>query len=304
MSLSRKAFLSRLGLGMIGAALLPMTTHASSLQSLHQLADALPHTDRLPALFIGHGSPMNALADNPFTQHLNKLGQELRTQCQIQAIVVVSAHWLTKGTWVQASAKPKTIHDFGGFPEALHQMQYPALGSPLTAKAIHQLVQTIELTEEWGLDHGSWTILHHLWPKADIPVLQISIDFSKPMAYHRELGTLLRTLRSRGVLVIGSGNVVHNLRLSIPRLMSQDSRPFDWALDFDNWVGDRLEDQDFAALERYETIGEAGRLAVPTTDHYLPMLYTVGMAHKGEQVKTTFNEVTHGGMSMRSFRVG
>jgi 4,5-DOPA dioxygenase extradiol len=247
---------------------------------------------------------MNALADNPFTKHLNKLGQELADNYAVQAIVVISAHWLTKGSYAYAGLHPETIHDFGGFPPALHRMQYPALGKPEAAIAIHDLDHNIALTEEWGLDHGAWTILHHLWPTANIPVLQLSIDYGQPMSYYRQLSSQLKSLRTKGVLFIGSGNVVHNIPLSVPFLVKQDPKPFDWAVEFDDWVGQKLEANDYEALEKYDLQGSAGKLAVPTPEHYIPMLYTLGLADAAEPVTITFNEVGYGGMSMRCFKVG
>jgi 4,5-DOPA dioxygenase extradiol len=276
---------------------------ANDIQYLN-LGQSLSPSEKMPVLFIGHGSPMNALADNPFTRHLRALGIELSLKYEIQAIVVISAHWLTKGSYVHAGLHPETIHDFGGFPPALHQMQYPALGQPEVATAIHTLDNGIGLTEEWGLDHGAWTILHHLWPNANIPVLQLSIDYGRPMSYYRTLSAQLKSLRNRGVLFIGSGNVVHNIPLSVPFLVKQDPKPFDWALEFDAWVGQKLDLNDYSALEKYETAGSAGKLAVPTPEHYIPMLYTLGLTESSEPIKLTFNEVGYGGMSMRSFQIG
>jgi 4,5-DOPA dioxygenase extradiol len=285
-------------------ALVPLAPIAMKLQDLYATASTFPKTAPLPVLFAGHGSPMNALEDNAFTRAMQQLGLELRARYQPKAIVVVSAHWLTRGTFVTTNERPATIHDFGGFPEALERMQYPAPGSPELARQITEMVPDLHGTDDWGLDHGTWTLLHHLFPQADIPVLQVSIDYAKSLAWHFDFAKQLRFLRERGVLVMGSGNIVHNLRASMPRFMNQDARPFDWAIEFDQWVGDKLTSGDYRALIDYQQAGASGPLAVPTLDHYLPMLYTLGLAGKDEPLRQLYEEVSFGGMSMRTFAVG
>lgn len=298
----RRSFLRR----MLPLAALPLFPAAvfNPLRDLVAAATTFPATPKLPVLFVGHGSPMNALEDNAFTRALRKLGTDLRARYQPRAVVAVSAHWLTRGSFVTRQERPETIHDFGGFPEALERMQYPAPGSPALAKELVAAVPDLHDTDEWGLDHGTWTVLHHLFPNADLPVLQVSLDHSKPLAWHFDFARQLRFLRERGVLVIGSGNIVHNLRASMPNLMRGDARPHDWAVEFDTWVSERLTSGDYRALIDYQQAGASGPLAVPTVDHYLPLLYTLGLAGKEEPLRTVYDEVSFGGISMRTFLVG
>jgi 4,5-DOPA dioxygenase extradiol len=275
------------------------------LQDFPKLVDTTPNTAKMPVLFVGHGSPMNALEDNAFTRSLQKLGAEFKKEGKIpSAIMVVSAHWLTRGSFVNISPKQETIHDFGGFPQALFDVQYPAAGSPEKAREAAQLSNLLHETGEWGLDHGAWTILTHLFPKADIPVFQMSIDYYQPMQYHLDLAAQLRSLREKGVLVIGSGNIVHNLRMSVPKLQQGDNTAYDWATEFDTWVKNKIAAGDYSALANYEQIGSAGKLSVPTTDHYIPMLYSLGLADGKEEVKQVYESVEYGGLSMRTFQVG
>lgn len=268
------------------------------LQQLHNLTDALPASRKMPVLFIGHGNPMNAILDNPFTRSLTALGGAIEPRPS--AILVVSAHWLTRGSYVNVTPRPETIHDFGGFPEELYQVIYPAPGAPAFAEEVRRLAPQVGEDTEWGLDHGAWTVLKHLVPAADIPVFQLSIDYYRPMEYHFDLARQLKALREKGVLVIGSGNIVHNLRLWFTR---PDMTPFDWAIEFDEWVKGRIDARDFASLVRYETKGESAKLSVPTVDHYVPMLYSLGLADEKEPIAYTYEEVLGAG-SMRCFRVG
>lgn len=296
--MDRKSFLKSL-------ALLPLATCNMKLQDLSRLVENAPTTTRLPALFVGHGSPMNALEDNAFTRTLRQVGQALQKDGKKPAaILVVSAHWLTEGSFVSINPKPETIHDFGGFPKALFDMQYPATGSPELAKETAKLSTQLQETEGWGLDHGAWTILVHLFPEANIPVFQMSIDYYKPMQYHLDLAKQLRALREKGVLVIGSGNIVHNLRMSMSRFSTNDASAYDWAVEFDQWVGAKIAGGDYKALAQYEAAGNSGRLSVPTPDHYIPMLYTLGLSDDKEAVTQLYESVEFGGISMRSFQVG
>ncbi len=270
-----------------------------NLQALDQLASSRPTTDRQPAIFIGHGSPMNIVRDNAFTRSLHELGQR---HGRPQAALVVSAHWLTRNeTRVATHPRPATIHDFGGFPPELYQVRYPAPGSPEVARQAAEAVQSIKIHEdhEMGLDHGAWSILRHIWPEAEVPVFQLSIDCNKAPAFHHDLGQELRRLRDHGVLILGSGNIVHNLR----RLSSREDDPqhADWAVEFDEWTRGRLVENDHQALVQYDRQGTAARLSVPTNDHYLPLLYTLGAMHPEEQVKFTHESFQHGSISMRSF---
>lgn len=257
----------------------------------------------MPVIFIGHGSPMNALRDNDFTRTLAKLGRSLPRPT---AVLAVSAHWLTPGsTLVGAQTRPKTIHDFGGFPRPLQEMQYPAPGAPevagLAAKAVE--VAQVGVTEDWGLDHGTWTVLRHIYPHADVPVLQLSIDYAKPAAHHYEIGRQLRALRSKGVLIMGSGNVVHNLG-ETDRDAPDGAPSRAWARDFDLGVKTALDARNDFALVSYARLGPAARMAVPTPDHYYPMLYALGAADRKEAARTVFEGFQSGTLSMRCFQFG
>lgn len=256
-------------------------------------------TGRMPALFIGHGSPMNAIQQNVFTQTLQKTGKELPKP---RVILVVSAHWQTRGTYVATSEKPKTIHDFGGFPDALFQVQYPAPGSPAVAHEVQGLVKsaTVLEDEKWGLDHGAWSILKHLYPAADIPVFQMSLDYTRGPEYHYNLGKELNALRDKGVLIIGSGNIVHNLGVLDWR--NPESK-FDWGVEFDAKVKDSLINKNHNNLVQYEKMGEIARLSVPTNEHYLPMLYAVALQREKEQVSFLYEHIEMGSISMRCFKI-
>ncbi len=252
---------------------------------------------KAPALFIGHGSPMNAIGHNDFTRSLNGLRA---LYPEPRAILVVSAHWLTRGTFLTAMSAPRTIHDFGGFPAELFAVQYRAPGSPEVASEIQSLLTSSRIqldTSEWGLDHGTWAVLRHVFPDANVPVLQLSIDFTQPPEFHLELGRQLELLRSRGVLVVGSGNLAHNLRRISPELKAP---VMDWAAEFDLWTKQKLEMRDEKALLHDFQSTLAGQLAVPTPDHYYPMLYALGAGGR-DTLRFTHEEIQNGSISMRSF---
>ncbi len=254
----------------------------------------------MPVLFIGHGSPMNALAQNSYTRFLNKLGEDLPRP---KAILCISAHWMTEGSWITEMAQPKTIHDFYGFPQALFDVRYPAPGAPDIAEKIISLVHDPKLhadKEMWGLDHGTWSVLRHLYPKADVPVMQLSLHLEQPPAYHYKLGQELRKLREEGILILGSGNLVHNLRQIN---WDEKARPHPWALEFDQWTKEKLSARDDEALVNQFLESEAGRLSVPTTEHYLPLLYVLGAAGKDEKPEFLFEEIHHSSIAMRSFLI-
>lgn len=256
---------------------------------------------RMPALFIGHGSPMNAIADNTFTRTLTALGARLPKP---EAILCVSAHWMTEGSWITHMEAPKTIHDFYGFPQALFDVQYPAPGAPDVSASIQGWINEPEIhldAEMWGLDHGTWSVLRHLYPKADIPVMQLSLYMEQPADYHFRLGQELRKLRDRGILIVGSGNIVHNLR----RIRwEEDAKPYDWALEFDHWVKDILVARDFRSLQEDFLRSEAGRLSVPTPDHYYPLLYTIGAAGPEDEMGFEYEEMQNASISMRCVSFG
>lgn len=250
-----------------------------------------------PVFFLGHGSPMNAIAENDYTKRLAGM-RELAPAPR--AILMVSAHWLTEGTYVTAMAQPRTIHDFYGFPEELGKVQYPAPGDPGLARELAKEITSPLITldeREWGLDHGTWSVLRHIYPAAEIPVLQLSIDITRPPEWHYELGRQLASLRERGVLIVGSGNLVHNLRR-----ISWDPRakPVDWALEFDAWTKEKLLRRDDLALTRDFTASKAGKLSVPTPDHYYPLLYVLGASEKSEP-RFSVEEIQNGSIAMRSF---
>jgi 4,5-DOPA dioxygenase extradiol len=276
-----------------------------TLNDLNTAAGKFRKTNKLPVLFIGHGNPMNALHDNSFTRSLNKLGVQIKNDFTINAILVVSAHWLTNGTFVNIHEKPEIIYDFSGFPDELYQVKYPAAGSAEFATETSKLNPNIITTNDWGIDHGSWTILKHIFPLADIPVFQLSIDYYKPLQYHFDLAVQLKSLREKGVLIIGSGNIVHNLRLSFQTIRTHGEEfALDWAIEFDAWIKSKIDAREFNSIINYESAGEMGKLSVPTVDHYVPMIFSLGLSEKNESIIYTHEEVTFGAMSMRCFRIG
>jgi 4,5-DOPA dioxygenase extradiol len=269
--------------------------------TLKALGEGGTSSARMPVFFIGHGNPMNALADNDFTRSLALMRTSLPEEPK--AILVISAHWLTDGTRVSVTPAPRTIHDFGGFPEALFRMQYPAPGAPELARTTKGLVTSAGVTEDerWGLDHGAWSILVHMFPQARTPVFELSIDYRKPAQYHYDLASQLKPLRSKGVLIIGSGNIVHNLSRAD---FADGAAPFDWAVEFDETVKQRLSEHNYESLMKYESLGRAALLSVPTNDHYLPMFYTLGATDKSEPLDFTFEEIQNASISMRCFQIG
>ncbi len=276
-----------------------------NIKEFKNTTDNFSKSNQLPVLFIGHGNPMNALYDNPFTRRLNVQGNAIREKHKINAVLVISAHWLTKGSFVCVSPKPETIHDFGGFPEELFQIQYPANGSPEYAKEVVNLNPAIQTSNDWGLDHGAWTVLKHLFPKHDIPVFQLSIDYYQPMQFHYDLAKELKALREKGVLIIGSGNIVHNLRMSMPYFTDEKQHfSYDWNQEFDEYIKKNIDSRDFHNLINYEKAGQAAFLSVPTMDHYAPLMYSIAMAEKDEPIVHTYEELMAGGISMRCFQIG
>lgn len=252
---------------------------------------------RMPVLFVGHGSPMNAIADNDFTRALAALGARLPRP---KAVLCVSAHWLTEGSLVGGMERPRTIHDFGGFPEALYEIRYPAPGSPSLAGRVRRLAGASVDENEWGLDHGAWSVLRHMYPKADVPVVQLSVDMIAEPREKFALGRKLRPLREEGVLILGSGNVVHNLRRIS---FEEDTPPMPWAVEFDAWIKGRLEARDDAALLD-PSRAPSGNLAVPTPDHYDPLFYVLGAADEDEKPRFEYEGIQNGSISMRAFSFG
>ena len=253
---------------------------------------------KMPTLFLGHGSPMNALADNDFTKSLQAISNKVGSP---KAILIISAHWETNGTWVTSMENPKTIHDFYGFPKPLFDIQYPAKGDVELAKNVHSHIVNpkIHLDEKWGLDHGTWSVLKHMYPKANIPLVQLSIDRNQPFNYHFELGTQLRFLRKQGVLIVGSGNITHNLR----RISWEENAPITgWAKEFDEWVKRKSVERDFKSLVNDPLKSEAGKLSIPTPEHYLPLLYILGASDVKDELTFDIEEFQNASLSMRSFR--
>jgi len=272
------------------------------LHDLHKTTSSFKTTEKYPAWFIGHGNPMNVLMDNAFTKSLAAMGRSLREKPN--AILVISAHWLTKGgTFVTTTNKPETIYDFYGFPDAMFKIKYPAPGAPEYAQEVKKIITTTEVQEdqEWGLDHGAWTVLKHSFPDADIPVFQMSIDYSKPAAYHFKLASELQSLRNKGVLIIGSGNIVHNLREA--DFHNIEANPFDWAKEFDEISKNKILNREFLDLVEYEKLGKAALLSIPTPDHYFPMIYSLGLVDVKDEVRFTYEEIQNASVSMRCFEV-
>lgn len=272
------------------------------LQDLHKTTSGFKSTNPFPAWFIGHGNPMNVLMDNDFTKALHVMGNSLTDRPN--AILVISAHWLTrKGTYVAMTEKPETIYDFYGFPQAMYDIKYPSPGSPEYANEVKKIITSTEVQEdhEWGLDHGAWTVLKHAFPDANIPVFQMSIDYSKPAAYHFALAKELSTLRSKGVLIIGSGNIVHNLRAADFHNIS--ANPFPWAHEFDEISKTKILNREFMDLVNYEKIGQAAMMSIPTPDHYFPMIYSLGLVRDKDEVRFTYEEIQNASVSMRCFEM-
>ncbi len=268
-----------------------MQTH-----SLVDLSDRFAPSDRLPVVFLGHGSPMNVIEDNTYSRAWTELGRSLPRP---EAILVVSAHWMTQGTTlVDVSEMPRTIHDFYGFPQALFEQAYPAPGQPHLAREVTALLKSHRAQEDdrWGLDHGAWAVLKFLYPEADVPVFQVSVDMSRGLTHQLEIGRTLSLLRERGVLILGSGNVVHNLRA-----MRHGGTPHDFALEFDAIFADRLSHRDFTGLADADRLGALLPEAHPTLDHYLPALTIAGASDERDDLTFMTDVIDLGSVSMRSF---
>jgi len=253
----------------------------------------------MPVLFIGHGSPMNGIEDNEFSQRWAQIATEIPTP---KAVLVVSAHWFSKGTQITAMDFPETIHDFGGFPQALFDVQYPAPGNPALAMETAELIHSahVELNHDWGLDHGAWTVVRRMYPEANIPVLQLSIDYSKPPQHHYDLAKELYALRKKGVLILGSGNMVHNLRMVSWQHINNSGFGFDWALQMNDTFKRLISDGDHKSLINYEGLGTEARLAIPTPEHYLPLLYSLGLKGSKDNVSFFNDKAVAGSLTMTS----
>ncbi|MEO7976505.1 4,5-DOPA dioxygenase extradiol [Flavobacterium sp.] len=274
----------------------------TTLNDLHSISSTFSNTDKMPVLFLGHGSPMNAIEENQFVAGFRNLAKTLP---QPNAILCISAHWFTNGTKVTSMQMPRTIHDFGGFPQALFDVQYPAKGSPELALATKKILEPVhvDLDEQWGLDHGAWSVIKHLYPEANVPVIQLSIDYTKSGQYHFELAQKLQSLRNKGVLIIGSGNIVHNLRLVDFRNFDKDNYGFDWAIEARETINNYLLDENFQPLMDFEKMNKAVQLAIPTPEHYLPLLYTLGLKEKSEELSLFNDKLLAGSLSMTSVKI-
>lgn len=274
----------------------------ANLSQLKNLTGDLPVQEGLmPVLFIGHGSPMNGIEDNEFSEKWADMGKTMPVPT---AVLVVSAHWFTRGTAVTAMNFPQTIHDFGGFPQALFDVQYPAPGNPDLAAETAKLITgtDVVLDHDWGLDHGAWTILKHMFPAANIPVLQLSIDYTKDPKAHYELAAELYQLRKKGVLIMGSGNMVHNLRMVNWSMMNGGG--YDWALEINDKFKELIMNNDHQPLMAYQNLVQAATLAIPTPEHYLPLLYTLGLKNDKEEVSLFNDKAIGGSLTMTSVRIG
>ncbi len=290
--MNRKKFIHSL-------ALLPLAGTAMKLNDLNKLTAPFGATETMPVLFLGHGSPMNAIQENEFSKGWKTAG---KTIPKPTAILCISAHWETKGTFVTAMEQPKTIHDFGGFPDELFAVQYPAPGSPELAAETKKIITKTEvgLDDKWGLDHGAWSVIKHLYPKADVPVIQMSLDYSQGPKYHYELAKELSALRKKGVLIIGSGNMVHNLRMM--DWNNQDSG-FDWALEANSKLKKLIIDGNHKSIQEYATLGKSVELAVPSPDHFLPLIYTLALKSEKDKISFFNDKTVMGSISMNSVKI-
>jgi len=275
----------------------------ANLGSFKSFMRDLPQEEnRMPVIFVGHGSPMNGIEDNEFSRGWEQLGREIR---QPRAVLCISAHWLTNGTHVTAMAHPKTIHDFGGFPRALYDVEYEAPGDPELAEETAKLIRSTDvgLDHDWGLDHGCWSVVRRMYPDARIPVLQLSIDYYKPASYHYELGKELAALRNKGVLVMGSGNMVHNLRMMAFDKMDRPGFGYEWAIEMNETFKRLISTKNHRALMNYQELGPAARLAIPTPDHYYPLIYSLALQDDRDDIEFFNDRAVGGSFTMTSVKL-
>lgn len=293
--MDRKTFLKSL-------AVLPLTAAAMKLDVLNKLTEPMSKTAKMPVLFLGHGSPMNAIEENEFVTGFRNIAKGIPKP---NAILCVSAHWETKGTFVTAMQNPPTIHDFGGFPKELFAVQYPAPGSPDLAKETKTLITKTEiiLDDKWGLDHGAWSVIKHLYPNADIPVIQMSIDYSQSPQYHYELAQQIKSLREKGVLIIGSGNMVHNLGMVEWKRLNE-TFGYDWAIEANEKMKKFILSSDHKQLINFRSQGKAFDLAIPTPEHYLPLLYSLALKDDKDDVSLFNDKAVAGSLTMTSVKIG
>jgi len=283
-------------------SLIPMTGISMKLNELNKITEPFNSTETMPVLFLGHGSPMNAIEENEFVQGWREIGKTLPKP---NAVLCISAHWETIGTFVTAMEKPKTIHDFGGFPKELYEVQYPAPGSPELAKEVRNIItkKEVGLDDKWGLDHGAWSVIKHLYPNADVPVIQMSLDNSQSPQYHYDLAKELSTLRNKGVLIVGSGNMVHNLRMVDWRRLNEVNYSYDWAIEASEKMKTAILSDDHNKLINYQSQGKEFNLAIPTPEHYLPLLYALALKQENEMISLFNDKAVGGSLTMTSLKI-
>lgn len=272
-----------------------------SLSSFRSFTDMLPvQGKKMPVLFTSHGNPMDiplSREQRPFWDALYHLGKTLQEKYEVKAALVVSAHWCSRGTLVNISQEQKQIYDYYGFPEEYYKVKYSAHGAPDVAHEVKKLVPTVAETTDWGLDHGAWPMLMHLFPNGDVPVFQMSIDYYAKPEYHYELGRQLKALREKGVLIIGSGSLIHNLPLAMKKMSGNDMKPYGWEAEYDHWIKKQLDERNVANIINYETSHKLGKMAAPTPDHYVPVLYSLGLMDPKDDLRYFYE----GGISLPAF---
>jgi 4,5-DOPA dioxygenase extradiol len=294
--MNRKTFLKTI-------SIIPLSASAMTLNNLHKLTEHLAPTDEMPVLFLGHGSPMNAIEENEFVAGWRAI---VKTIPKPSVILCISAHWETRGTFVTAMAKPQTIHDFGGFPQTLFDVQYPAPGSPELANETQKTITktSVGLDEKWGLDHGCWSVVKQMYPAADVPVIQLSLDYTQPAQYHYELAKQLMSLRKKGVLILGSGNIVHNLGMVAWDKINTPDFGYDWAIEANTKMKEYILNGNYQPLIDYKKQGSAFNLAIPSPDHFLPLLYTLALKNENEKITIFNDKAVMGSLTMTSVRIG
>lgn len=273
-----------------------------SMNEFNKITSTFGNTDQMPVLFIGHGSPMNAIEENEFVSNWRELGKTLPRP---NAILVISAHWETLGTQITAMERPRTIHDFGGFPQALFEVQYPAPGNPELAREVKSIVKSTDilLDQKWGLDHGAWSIVNRLYPNADIPVIQMSLDYYQTPRYHYDLAKELASLRHKGVLIIGSGNMVHNLRMVAWDKLNADAYGYDWALEANEKMKQFILSGDHPSMINFKSQGRAFDLAIPSPEHFIPSLYALALKEESDKLDFFNDKAVAGSLTMTSFKI-
>jgi 4,5-DOPA dioxygenase extradiol len=290
-------------------ALAPLGVNSMRLQEFERLSGALPRqSKKLPVLFTSHGSPMDiplSRDQRPFWKALYELGRELEKHYEVRAALVVSAHWCTRGTFVNIAQEQKQIYDYYGFPKEYYEVKYSAHGAPEVARDVAQIVPDVKETTDWGLDHGAWPMLMHLFPEGNVPVFQMSIHYHAKPGYHYELGRQLKALRSKGVLIIGSGSLIHNLQLAGEKMSRNDMSPYGWEAEYDSWIKKQIDERRLDSIINYESSHKLGRLAAPTPDHFVPVLYSLGLMDKDDDIRYFYEgEPSIPAFSERSFIIG